>query len=259
MEGLSGSCASSSQVTIFVSPPDTVVLANNEWLMYKEAGMNVSSPQPCVSVSPSSFWGGPIPGTTWLSNSANGAISSPVGEYNYRSAVELANIDSSMKMVVDYMADDSAWLYFNGFPLIQDLNEFQNPVQVIVSDLTMFQLGTNYLETTVTNHTGPHGFNIKVSFISDTSVVPIEDRQLVEPWIRDLKIFPNPTKDVLEISGDFVRGKLRFTVVDLMGKKLHTGTDPQIDVSRIASGTYILLIHYQNQVYPHRFIKAAND
>ena len=62
----------------------------------------------------------------------------------------------------------------------------------------------------------------------------------------DLKVYPNPAKDVVKLKGNFNEGeKLNITIFNLQGQtfnQLNVETDDQIDVSDLVAGTYLLRV-----------------
>ena len=76
----------------------------------------------------------------------------------------------------------------------------------------------------------------------------------VETTIESIKIFPNPVKDVLYISGN-----LQFYNIELysiLGQKLLTKINSsKIDMSLLNNGVYLLKISNENSTYTVRVIK----
>ena len=76
----------------------------------------------------------------------------------------------------------------------------------------------------------------------------------VETTIDSIKLFPNPVKDVLYISGN-----LQFYNIELysiLGQKLLTKTNSsKIDMSLLNNGVYLLKISNENSTYTARVIK----
>ena len=70
-----------------------------------------------------------------------------------------------------------------------------------------------------------------------------------------IKIFPNPTKDDINISLDNFNGNIRTEVYDLIGNKLLISTETTISLQDYARGIYLLKIASGNRVGQVRVIK----
>ena len=70
-----------------------------------------------------------------------------------------------------------------------------------------------------------------------------------------IKIFPNPTKDKINISLDNFNGNIRTEVYDLIGNKLLISTETTISLQDYARGIYLLKIASGNRVEQVRVIK----
>lgn len=57
-----------------------------------------------------------------------------------------------------------------------------------------------------------------------------------------LKVYPNPATDIVNISSN--RNIESVTITDLSGKRVDSGKGSQINVSKLAKGTYILQVNY---------------
>lgn len=72
-----------------------------------------------------------------------------------------------------------------------------------------------------------------------------------------LNITPNPTTSLLTISG--LQKDFDYEIYNVIGQKITTAkiiqTQPSIDVSNLANGTYVLKIRNEKQNTTHRFIK----
>ncbi len=66
------------------------------------------------------------------------------------------------------------------------------------------------------------------------------------------QVYPNPATDILFIPEDRV---LRWEVYSLCGQKLYSGSDEMVDVSRLASGTYLLRYLTESNSQQTTFIK----
>ncbi len=75
-----------------------------------------------------------------------------------------------------------------------------------------------------------------------------------EKATTSITLFPNPTENLLHISGE-IDANISYSIFDISGKKLKQGnlTNAAIDVSLLSSGIYILKLDNQSQAL--KFIK----
>ena len=76
----------------------------------------------------------------------------------------------------------------------------------------------------------------------------VNDNQL----LNNLKVYPNPTKDLLHID---LKNELSGKITDLVGKKLMNVTEKDIDVSSLCAGIYLLDIVSDGKSYTKKIIK----
>ncbi|OUR91238.1 hypothetical protein A9Q87_11075 [Flavobacteriales bacterium 34_180_T64] len=76
-------------------------------------------------------------------------------------------------------------------------------------------------------------------------------------FAEDLILYPNPTKDVLNLNSIELLNGAFYTVFDMTGKRVVNATlkSTRIDVSHLSSGNYILRIMSGNQIKSQKFIK----
>jgi dienelactone hydrolase len=78
--------------------------------------------------------------------------------------------------------------------------------------------------------------------------------------MANLRIFPNPTSDVLYVQCEETAG-LVLTVFDLTGKVIHTDVvqspNSAISCNRWSNGVYVLRLENEQTVYQARFIKTS--
>ncbi len=67
-------------------------------------------------------------------------------------------------------------------------------------------------------------------------IIYISDKDPSENEIQPVKIYPNPTRDLINISGEFNR----YELYDLYGKVLQSGSENQLSLEKFPSGLYIL-------------------
>lgn len=72
---------------------------------------------------------------------------------------------------------------------------------------------------------------------------------------NDIRLFPNPVSDVLNVSG--ISGNTTYRIVNMMGQEVGRGdaTSGTIPVTAIATGTYLLELTSDNTAVVRRFIK----
>lgn len=87
------------------------------------------------------------------------------------------------------------------------------------------------------------------SFISKITLnLDVNDNQ----FINNLKVYPNPTKDLLHID---LKNELSGKITDLVGKNLMNVTAKDIDVSTLSAGIYVLDIVSDGKRYTTKIIK----
>lgn len=107
-----------------------------------------------------------IPGTLWLSqvSDANGPANTAT---RFRTTFTLPQAYSGASLSVDVFADNVATIFLNGVqvgqqPFAEIFPNFQNPPSNFTAvDPTLFRSGTNTLEFTIYNFSGPSGFDYK--------------------------------------------------------------------------------------------------
>ena len=71
---------------------------------------------------------------------------------------------------------------------------------------------------------------------------------------RDLSVYPNPTKDIINIKTNKINIEKIF-IFDLSGKLLFTSSERRINVSHLPASTYILSVKTPDSVKSFKFIK----
>lgn len=131
---------------------------------------------------------------------------------------ELNGIDES-KLVLELQADDGSW--------------------------------TSYQATLDPNaNTVSYSFNDPVSFKAVTAsaagaTLTIED-------ISSIFVYPNPTADRIYIKADKIK---KAELFDLMGRKVRSTNQLQIDVSNLSNGNYILYVKTENNTQSFKILK----
>ena len=135
---------------------------------------------------------------------------------------ELNGIDES-ELVLELQADDGSWTYYPA-----TLNPNANTV--------------SYL------------FNASVSFKAVTAsaagaTLTIED---INPNASSIFIYPNPTADRIYIQADNIK---KAELFDLMGRKVYSTNQLQVDMSNLSNGNYILHVKTENNVQSFKILK----
>ncbi|PJB18531.1 MAG: hypothetical protein CO117_07815, partial [Flavobacteriaceae bacterium CG_4_9_14_3_um_filter_33_16] len=73
---------------------------------------------------------------------------------------------------------------------------------------------------------------------------------------EDFKVYPNPTKDILNVKV-FGIESANFRIVNVLGQTVKSGkiTNKKIDVSALQSGMYIIEVNDGEEVLTKRFVK----
>ena len=135
---------------------------------------------------------------------------------------ELNGIDES-KLVLELQADDGSW--------------------------------TSYQATLDPNaNTVSYSFDNPVSFKAVTAsaagaTLTIED---INPNDSSIFVYPNPTADRIYIKADNIK---KAELFDLMGRKLRSTNQLQIDMSNLSNGNYILYVKTENNAQSFKILK----
>ncbi|MBT8288821.1 MAG: T9SS type A sorting domain-containing protein [Flavobacteriaceae bacterium] len=124
---------------------------------------------------------------------------------------------------------------------------------------THFGLGA---DTSVTNLTiywpsGTVDVITNPSINSTLIVTEGETLSLEQSLVQDLIIYPNPTKDVLNLNATYGFENAIYTIFDLNGKRVMNNrfNSNTIDVSQLSTGNYILRILDNGKINSQKFIK----
>jgi hypothetical protein len=196
----------------------------------------------------------------------------------------MAGVDSTYAQQVNYnlVCVDSVWYepgnplfinvrIYNGdtvsmnYPSVQIVSPANDTISNPSNFVNYFAQGGNILQTytdTITQ-TGITDFSNYTFLMSegfgDTTVVihlcallSVEELQA-----NNLNIFPNPANDKLYIISDAKTGVLK--IYDTLGNNILNRSVPAdslaIDVSRFASGIYLLVITDNKKIYSSKFLK----
>ena len=124
---------------------------------------------------------------------------------------------------------------------------------------THFGIGANTEVTSITIY-WPSGIIdtiLNPAINTPVTVVEGETLSLENSFVNDLVIYPNPTKDVLNISTIDNLDEAIYTVFDINGKRILNGKlqSTTINVSELSSGNYILRIVSGQSIKSQKFIK----
>ena len=108
------------------------------------------------------------------------------------------------------------------------------------------------LDTTA--NTLSYSFNAAVSFKAVTAsaagaTLTIED---INPNASSIFIYPNPTADRIYIQADNIK---KAELFDLMGRKVYSTNQLQVDMSNLSNGNYILHVKTENNVQSFKILK----
>ena len=97
-------------------------------------------------------------------------------------------------------------------------------------------------------------FNASVSFKAVTAsaagaTLTIED---INPNASSIFIYPNPTADRIYIQADNIK---KAELFDLMGRKVYSTNQLQVDMSNLSNGNYILHVKTENNVQSFKILK----
>ncbi len=74
----------------------------------------------------------------------------------------------------------------------------------------------------------------------------------------NLKIYPNPSKNIINVEGLDLRRSSLVEIYDISGNKVYTNqilTKDEIDVSLLSKGVYIMKVQDGNSIFSERFVK----
>ena len=126
---------------------------------------------------------------------------------------ELNNITES-DLVLELQADDDSWTSYEG-----TVNETDNTISYTFNDAVSFKA---------------------VTASAAGATLTIED---INPAGSSILVYPNPTANRIYIQAVNI---IKAEVFDLMGRRVHSTNQDQIDLSNNSSGSYILQVTTQN-------------
>jgi hypothetical protein len=126
---------------------------------------------------------------------------------------ELNDIEET-DLVLELQADDDSWTSYTG-----TVDETNNTVSYTFTDAVSFKA---------------------VTASAAGATLTIED---LSSAISSIYVYPNPTANRIYIQAENITKAALF---DLMGRRVHSTNQDQIDLSNISSGSYILQVTTQN-------------
>ena len=135
---------------------------------------------------------------------------------------ELNNITEN-ELVLELQAEDDSWTSYEG-----TVNETNNTITYTFSDAVSFKA---------------------VTASASEATLTIEDVNLAGSSIL---VYPNPTADRIYIQADT---NLKAELFDLIGRRVRSTNQSQIDMSSLSRGNYILQVKTQNKTQSFKIIK----
>lgn len=97
--------------------------------------------------------------------------------------------------------------------------------------------------------------------VSKRIIIWDQTADIEDTAIKSLKVYPNPARDVLNISFGTTLQQVRFDIFDVNGRLIKTvehkdaAQTQQINIESLPSGTYILIVNSGKDSTSHKFIK----
>lgn len=231
------------------------------WRLTMFQGVSSQPGNPAEVVGRNAAWPVPLPGSQWLSSQPNGALNALGGLYTYERAFCLAAVDSSIRLEIQFHADDTCTLYLNDSLLAGPIWAINGPpIVVTVTDPGIFEVGdSNVLRAVVRNlQNGPHGLDLQARLYGCPALfcltVAVPPREVSAPF-ADVTAFPNPTEGRLTVTGVPAHMRVTYTIMDLLGHTLITQAHPDIDLRALPAGTYLLQLRAREGTQVFRVVK----
>ena len=135
---------------------------------------------------------------------------------------ELNNIAEG-DLVLELQADDDSWTSYTG-----TVDEANNTVSYTFNDAVSFKA---------------------VTASAAGATLTVED---LSPTASSIYVYPNPTANKIYIQADNIK---KVELFDLVGRKVRSTNQSQIDMSRLSIGNYILQVKTQNNTQSFKIIK----
>jgi hypothetical protein len=232
-----------------ITPPGQ----DQNWKLVYNSGQSIS-PINSKVIEASTYWEESKFDARWISNDIQGTTNSAAGLSMFETEFSIFNLDPSLTLHLVFWADDSGSVFLNGYPIFVKEKALTESVSTTIDDINKFNLGINRLKVNLDNVVGPHGFMMQAYL---TSCIPnsITARDDELPGGAAIRIYPNPASKELHIDNIPRGGKASFVIYDLYGKVYLESEQPEIDISGLSGGVFLLEINIGNRKYYHRFIK----
>ena len=135
---------------------------------------------------------------------------------------ELNGIEEA-DLVLELQAEDDSWTSYTG-----TVDQTNNMVSYTFTDAVSFKA---------------------VTASAAGATLTIEDLSLAD---NSIYVYPNPTADCIYIQADT---NSKAELFDLMGRKVRSTNESQIDMSNLSRGNYILQVKTQNKTQSFKIIK----
>jgi len=146
-------------------------------------------------------------------------------------------------------SDNLSYQWFANGEAIPDLNSFG------ISGPSLDE-PVNFQVEVTNNSTGASGLSNELiitpennSFCSALSVQSLA--------AKGLKIFPNPARDHVKISGNRLQPHWQYSIIGLGGNEVLSGqlNNGDIDISHLSKGIYVLKVHTDKELLTDKFVK----
>lgn len=202
------------------------------------------------------------PQWNWIGNSmlASGNSGSAPGTYVYQRNFNIAVVDTSIRLHIKYLTDDTATLDLNGNVVKANYANYITPFDTTISGPFS---NANVLTSTVVNNgtqnggPTPHG-NAVFALLSACRgfLVDVYDPADNSNPFADVTLYPNPTDGTFHVAQLPPNIKVQFIVVNLAGQVLLESSSPDIDVRALPAGIYLLRMRSRSGLEAgKRFIK----
>lgn len=135
---------------------------------------------------------------------------------------ELNGIEEA-DLVLELQAEDDSWTSYTG-----TVDQTNNMVSYTFTDAVSFKA---------------------VTASAAGATLTIED---INPNASSIFIYPNPTADRIYIQADNIK---KAELFDLMGRKVYSTNQLQVDMSNLSNGNYILHVKTENNVQSFKILK----
>jgi Pregnancy-associated plasma protein-A/Secretion system C-terminal sorting domain len=244
----------SADTQALLTPPNT----DPNWALLS-ADSVAQTPYNAHVIAPHTGWDPAPAGSRWIAHDPNSVpFPQPGGTYTYGRDFVVSQVDPGMQLELIFLADDSGTVSINGQKVISNIYPAYQDTSYFLVPWTFFQTGTNHIEVKVGNKgQTPTGFVLSAVLTSCNGAQSLVN---VAPstspsFGSSIIIFPNPTDNVLHITGLPANVKAQYRIIDPWGRVLLQSSAPDIDVQALAAGMYFLQISAAQGTKTVRFVK----